>query len=157
MKIRRETSVVARILRVFIALSCAMAVQAGTIDNKDIHVVDYEDMYFPALAFMARIQGVVVVQVKLDNQGKVTDSEALSGPAFLTQGSAENARKWKFEPNSEKAAIIVYSFRIEGDCHPASNGGFTSQMIFFPPNFAKITACASPITATSTSKERRRN
>lgn len=156
MKKMPKTRAGAAILLILIAASCVTATQPGTIDNKDIHVIDYEDTYLPPIALLAHVEGVVVVRVKLDNHGKVTDAEALSGPSLLTYGSVENAKKWTFQPNSQKAAIIVYRFRFEGDCHPASNGGFTSQMILFPPNFAEITACPVP-PQTNTSEKPRRN
>jgi hypothetical protein len=155
MKAERGVSL-AVILGVLIALSCATAAQTGTIYNKDIKVVDYEDMQFPAIALLAHVEGVVVVQVKFDYQGNVTDADALSGPSLLTNLSAQNAKKWRFEPNSQKAAIIVYSFRIEGACHAGHGGGYTSQMIFFPPNFAEITVCPVPL-QTNTSAKRQRN
>ncbi len=156
MKATRKLCVALGILLELIVLPCIVAAQTGTIYNKDIHVVDYKDMQFPAMALTVRDEGIVVVQVKLDNQGKVTDAEALSGPSLLTYGSVENAKKWRFEPNPPKAAIIVYRFRIEGDCHVGPYGGAPSQMIFFPPNFAEITVCPVP-PMTNTSGKPRRN
>ncbi|MGH9733547.1 MAG: energy transducer TonB [Candidatus Acidiferrales bacterium] len=90
-----------------IALGCVLGAQAETIYDKDVHVVDYADMYFPAIALVAHVEGVVVVQVKLDDKGKVVEAEALSGPALVTRQTIENAKKWTFEPNVQKSAVIV--------------------------------------------------
>jgi hypothetical protein len=128
----------------FIAPTRALAQQARAINDRDINVMDYEDLEFPAIAVTAHVEGAVVVRLKLDDQGKVLGAEALSGPSLLTHQSVENAKKWRFRPNSEKAAIIVYNFRIEGACHPVRQGGSASQMIFYPPNFAAITVCPPP-------------
>jgi TonB family protein len=134
------------LLLMFVVLGCALAQsqQDRTIYDKDISVIDYEDLDFPALALAARVEGIVVVHVKLDDNGKVLDAEALSGPTFLVRQSVENARKWRFKPNSKHAVIIVYNFRIEGACHSIRQGGSASRMIFYPPNFAAITVCPTP-------------
>lgn len=113
----------------------------GTIDDKGINVADFEDLTYPAIAVIAHVQGVVVVRVRLSDQGKVLDAVALSGAQLLTGPAIDNAKKWRFEPNSQKAAVIVYNFRIEGICH---DGAAASHMIFYPPNFATITDCARP-------------
>ncbi|MGI0133610.1 MAG: TonB family protein [Candidatus Micrarchaeaceae archaeon] len=137
------------------ALALITAARADTIYDKDMHVVDYADLEFPAIAVTAHVEGVVVVRVSLDDKGKVVDVEALSGPSLLTRQSLQNAKKWRFEPNPQKAAIIVYDFRIEGACHATRVGGSASQMIFFPPNFVKITACPTPLmTMTNRSESR---
>lgn len=121
------------------ASASAPARQDGTIYDGDIKVVDMQELKYPS--FVAGGQGLVVVRVTLDNQGHVADATALSGPLILIRPSIENVKKWRFEPNSEKAAIIVYEFRVEGYC---TFGTWSSQMIFYPPNFAVITACAHP-------------
>jgi TonB-like protein len=129
-------------LLVLADLSCALGQKDGAIADKDINVIDYKDLSYPAIAVLAHVQGVVVVRLKLDDQGKVLDAEALSGAHLLTGPSVDNAKRWRFEPNSEKAAVIVYNFRIEGACH--YSGGSSSQVIFYPPNLAAITACPGP-------------
>jgi TonB family protein len=137
------------------ALALITTARADTIYNKDIQVIEYADLEFPAIAVTAHVEGVVVVRVSLDDKGKVVDVDALSGPSLLTRQSLENAKKWRFEPNPQKAAIIVYDFHIEGACHAARAGGSASQMIFFPPNFAKITACPTPLMTITNKSEHR--
>jgi TonB family protein len=116
----------------------AVAQQEPVVHDKDIRVVDFVDLTYPMIADSAHTQGVVVVRVKLDDSGKVVQAEAISGADLLIRASVDNAKQWRFEPNSQKAAVIVYNFRIEGFCHPGAAG---SQMIFYPPNLAEITAC----------------
>lgn len=113
-----------------------------TIHDKDIKVIDVADLSYPALAHAAHIQGVVVVRVKLDERGRVAEAEAISGDELLIHASVDNAKKWRFDPNSQKTAIIVYNFRIEGLC-PAD--GAYSQMVFYPRNLVAITGCARPL------------
>jgi TonB family protein len=113
------------------------------IKDTDVKVTAFADLTYPPLAAQSRMQGVVVVEVKLDDQGKVVEAEALSGWPLLATSSTENVKKWRFEPNPRKAAVIVYQFRIEGVCHGADA---SSHMIFHPPNFASITDCSRPPT-----------
>jgi TonB family protein len=125
-------------------LSCYPAQQIHTIDDKDVKVIQYSDLGYPAIAVLARIEGVVVVRVTLDGNGKVLGADAVSGATTLAASSVANVQKWRFEPNPEKAAVIVYNFRIRGNCHAE---GVHSQMVFYPPNFAEITACPGPVNA----------
>lgn len=123
-------------------LSSYPAQQVKTLSDKDIKVIDYADFGYPPIAVLARIEGVVVVRLTLDKNGNVSQADALSGADILAKASIENAKKWRFEPNPENAAIIVYNFRLRGSCHQSGVG---SQLIFYPPNFAEITACPKPV------------
>jgi TonB family protein len=114
--------------------------QESAIDDKDIHYTSYEGMNYPPLARQTRIEGVVVVRVKIDDHGRVTDATAISGHELLIQSAIDNAKKWRFETNSHHGAILVYNFRIApGLCN---SGFFTFQ----PPNFITVTGC--PMVAT---------
>lgn len=106
--------------------------------DKDIRVIDFEDLTYPTAAHTINAQGVVVVRVILDDQGKVNDATGISGAGLLIRACLENVRKWRFEPNSQKSAVVVYNFRIRGACHSDKD---SSQFVFYPPNFASITGC----------------
>ena len=58
---------------------CLLAQQDQTIQDKDINVVEFNQLKYPPLAQAARIEGVAVIRVKLDSNGKVTDTEVISG------------------------------------------------------------------------------
>jgi TonB family protein len=133
----KRTPIVAGLLLIT-SLSTARAQRDTTISDKDINVTDFADLAYPPIAATASVQGVVVVRVRLDDQGKVVDALAVSGSPLLISASVRNARRWRFEPNSQKAAIIVYNFRVEGMC---PNDGASSHMVLYPPNLATITAC----------------
>jgi len=95
----------------------------------------FEEINYPLVARLKHIQGVVVVKVKLDDNGVVVSAAAVSGAKDLIQDSLLNAKKWLFQPNTDKTAIIVYHFKIEGLCKlPCA-----SQFKFSPPNSATIT------------------
>jgi hypothetical protein len=104
-----------------------------------VKLVSFEDLAYPGIARVARIQGVVVVKAKLDEKGNVVAASAISGPKPLIADCLSNAKKWKFQPNSHNAAIIVYEFRLDdGACHDDSHSLFR----LVHENFASITACA---------------
>jgi TonB family protein len=108
------------------------------IDDKDINVVYFEEMEYPSVARQTRVHGVVVVRVELDEKGNVISSVAISGAKALIPGCLSNAKKWRFQPNAAKTAIIVYEFRFaDGTCISGING----QFIFVPPNIATVRSC----------------
>jgi|SRR5882724_11993773 len=115
--------------------------QNGAVDDKDIRVVDFEDMKYPPVARASRIQGVVVIRVKLDGGGRVAETSAVSGMELLVRDSLLNAKKWRFKPNSEKGAVIVYVFRLPGgECKSE-----VSLAMFRPPNIMTVIGCDVPV------------
>ena len=107
-----------------------------------VQLVSFEDLAYPGIARVARIQGVVVAKAKLDEKGNVVAASAISGPKPSIADCLSNAKKWKFQPNSHHAAIIVYEFRLDGGaCHDDSHSLFR----LVHENFASIKACAPVI------------
>jgi protein TonB len=53
---------------------------------------------YPSIAKSAGIEGTVVLQVVVDEQGHVQDLEVKDGPLALTQAAIEAVRQWQFEP-----------------------------------------------------------
>jgi len=105
--------------------------------GKDVRVLAYEELNYPPLARSQRIQGVVVVRVRLDDAGGVTDAVALSGVEALVRDCLENVKKWRFEPNAHKSAVVVYKFGMPGgECKSAP-----SMFMLERPNFAKVIGC----------------
>jgi TonB family protein len=116
--------------------------QDETIDDRDVKLVSFVDLQYPVLAKSARVQGVVVVRVGLDDQGRVTTASALSGPKPLIPDCLASARRWTFRPNPRKSAI--HRLRVQtrrGACHDDTHSLF--RLVHF--NFASITACVPVI------------
>jgi TonB family protein len=115
------------------------AQQDETIEDRDVKLATFADMAYPVAAQGARVQGVVVVRVGLDDRGRVATTSAVSGNKALIPDCLANSKKWTFKPNPHKSAVIVYEFRLdEGACHDDSHSLF--RLLHF--NFASITACA---------------
>lgn len=130
---------------VAVAIACTVGVwnnvharQDGVVFDEHVTVVSFEDLYYPPMHRAARIEGVVVIAVKLDSRGDVVSASAVSGPEKLIPIAVENAKKWKFEPNRQKKAVIVYDFDIDaGTCHDKTR----SLFLLKHRNFASIKSC----------------
>jgi len=105
-----------------------------TIFNEAIKTASFETLSYPLVARLKRVQGVVVVRVTIDQDGRVRDSSAISGPESLIADCIENGRKWRFQPNSGSSAVIIYQFKIEGFCI----SGCPSHATFWPPNLVTV-------------------
>lgn len=55
---------------------------------------------YPPDAIAARISGSVVVEVTVDEAGKVISVRTISGPTELREASVEAARRWEFQPTT---------------------------------------------------------
>src|SRR5580704_8226159 len=119
------SALAAAVVLFLIGSSTTLRSQDEPMYGGDAQLVSFEDLEYPGIARVARVQGVVVVEAKLDDKGNAVAVTALSGPKSLIAESLSNARKWKFKPNSHKSAIIVYEFRLDdGACHDASHSLF---------------------------------
>jgi hypothetical protein len=117
------------------------AQEKETLRDRDVKLIDFAEMEYPGLARTALVQGIVVIQAKLDDKGNVVDAAALSGADTLVPASVENARKWHFQPNPQKSIFLVYNFRVTSALSKSGCSHFTVE----PPNFATITTCAPVI------------
>lgn len=62
-----------------------------------------------------RIQGVVVLQLVIDEAGRVAEVDALKGlPHGLTESAIETVKRWKFEParHDGKPVSVLYNITI---------------------------------------------
>jgi TonB family protein len=110
----------------------------NTIYDSDVSVRSSEEMLYPPIARQARIQGIVVVRVMINDDGKVLSATAISGAKLLVPEALSNVKKWKFRANATKAAVIIYEFRLaEGKCNHETNHLFA----FHEPNVALIVGC----------------
>jgi TonB family protein len=71
-----------------------------------------QSMIYDAAAATARIQGDVVIRVRVDSKGSVISATAASGPPALETGAVANARTWTFVPGRQGIVDITYSFHL---------------------------------------------
>ncbi len=106
--------------------------------NADVKT--FQDLAYPASALNAKVQGAVVVQATLDDNGNIVDVIALSGSRLLVPDCLLNAKRWTFYRSPNHTGFIVYDFEIkDGECHDASRSLFR----VLRPNLALITACTA--------------
>lgn len=119
--------------------------QTDMISDNDVEVVHFDnELKYPSLARQARVQGAVVIKVDLDDKGRAVDAAAVSGAGILIPPCLKNARNWRFRPNSQKAAVIVYNFKLV-----INDPG---QTILQPPNFVTVTDSPVPIAVETNAK-----
>ncbi len=73
---------------------------------------------YPPLARQTRMEGVVVIEAILDEQGKVVEAKISSGPPLLIQAALDAVRKWRYEPtylNDQPVSVqlnVTVNFRL---------------------------------------------
>ncbi|HEX7794042.1 MAG TPA: TonB family protein [Vicinamibacterales bacterium] len=81
-------------------------------------VVDVAPRY-PALARESHVEGIVILDVIIDETGKVTSTRVLRSVALLDQAAIDAVRLWKFTParlNGEPIPIVMtvtVAFRLQ--------------------------------------------
>jgi protein TonB len=75
---------------------------------------------YPQMARTARVQGDVVVEVEVDEEGDVVSARATSGPALLRQAAVDAVKQWKYSPtflNGEPISVtstVIVKFTLGG-------------------------------------------
>jgi TonB family protein len=88
-------------------------ISGGVLNGKAISLPRPD---YPADAKAAGIDGVVVVQVNVDEQGNVTEATAVSGPVQLRDAAVRAAQQAKFSPTllsgepMKVVGVLVYNF-----------------------------------------------
>lgn len=73
---------------------------------------------YPILAKHARMQGQVLIEAILDEQGNVVDMQIESGPPLLYQAALDALKQWKYEPtylNEQPVAVkmtVTITFQL---------------------------------------------
>jgi TonB family protein len=68
---------------------------------------------YTAEARAARIQGVVILQLVLDEEGRVADVRALKGlPYGLTEAAITAVRQWRFEPAHRNGLPVAVEYNV---------------------------------------------
>jgi len=76
------------------------------------------DPAYPPLAKQIHLQGTVVIDAILDEQGNVIEAKVMSGPPLLIQSALDAVRKWRYEPtylNDQPVPVqlnVIVTFRL---------------------------------------------
>jgi TonB family protein len=88
-------------------------VMGGVLNGKAVRKPQPD---YPLVARSARVSGVVVVQLLVDEKGEVAEAHAVSGPQLLQASSVEAARRAKFTPTTlcgrpvKVSGIVTYNY-----------------------------------------------
>ena len=101
-----------------------------------------ESLSYPAMARMARVQGEVVLNVRLSERGEVVSTKVERGHPMLIQAADDNVRHWTFEgPVVDGDTVtIIYEFRLEGVDTSGEHAYATKTSFDFPPNRVTVTS-----------------
>ncbi len=73
---------------------------------------------YPSAATSARIEGVVIVEVEVDEAGRVSGARAVSGHGILRPAAIDAAKNWQFQPTvvdgvpSRVIGTLAFHFRL---------------------------------------------
>lgn len=77
------------------------------------HVIERIDPQYPAEARAARIQGLVILEAIIDQNGRVTDLQVLKSlPYGLDQAAMEAVRQWRFAPATKDGQPVAVVFNL---------------------------------------------
>jgi protein TonB len=103
----------------------APVVVAGTIEQAKL--IQRVPPVYPILAARARIQGVVILQITVDEKGDVTDVRVLRGSPLLDDAAVAAVRQWKYAPTVLDGqpvpviATVTVNFELQTASSSASN------------------------------------
>ena len=120
----------------------AAAAQSGGKDAGGPAVVTAVAPTYPAIAKASRVKGEVIVEVKIDAQGKVTSAAAVSGDELLRKASEKAAADWRFAPGGESAqartARLTFAYLHGEDVDPERTRE-EATVVFRPPYRVEVT------------------
>lgn len=68
---------------------------------------------YPAVAKAARIQGTVLIDAIIDEQGNVVRAHAVSGPELLFTAALQAISKWRYEPTLLNGVPVSVEMHVE--------------------------------------------
>lgn len=100
-------------------------------------------MRYPPLCDKARIDGTVVLLVRIGSDGTVLSADSLEGRPLLVKAAGENVKSWKFSKacaagNAAGHVRLTYVFRLREE----ANGPSPTDFVFEYPNKVIVTSRA---------------
>jgi TonB family protein len=100
---------------------------------------------YPRFPALARITGTVVLSVRVDKEGAVSEVHIISGPSVLAYSTLDNIKLWRFLPaptdtaKSEREFELQYVFALTGE---ADSAHWSSEMTYEYPDRVTVTSKA---------------
>jgi TonB family protein len=113
---------IASTIALLLSFAGAMAAQEGVIRIPESEarkaLVARTDPEYPAMARQMHLAGRVIVDIYIDEDGKVEDAKPVNGNALLSSAAVNAVKKWKFSPiapgGTPKRAVtsIAFDFKL---------------------------------------------
>jgi periplasmic protein TonB len=73
------------------------------------------DPAYPPLARQTHMQGIVIIDAIVDEQGNVVEAKIVPGPPLLIASAMEAVRQWKYEPTYLNDQPVPVQLERDGD------------------------------------------
>ncbi len=97
----------------FLRLILALLLSCFTHSAEKRCVTHVRSLDYPEVARSARVQGRVVLQLRVSRDGRAMSVAATSGHPILRRSAEENVKTWVFEGGEESELEVEYEFRLE--------------------------------------------
>jgi len=87
----------------------AKAIRVGGQVRPPIRIKEVAPVY-PAIAQSARVKGDVVIEMTIDDEGKVADARVVKSVPLLDQAALDAVRQWEYQPsllNGVPTAVVT--------------------------------------------------
>jgi periplasmic protein TonB len=72
---------------------------------------------YPLIAKKAHVQGVVIIDAIIDENGDVTQARAVKGPGLLFQAALQAVSQWKYEPTYLNGIAVPLELEVDVTFH----------------------------------------
>ena len=81
-------------------------------DDLEPYAVKRVQPDYPMLAQKHKIEGIVIMELKVGGDGKVTDAQFLNGHNVFRTVSIDAAKQWEFRKGKGESGIIKFTFKL---------------------------------------------
>ncbi len=132
-----------------LVLSALTGSTQAPLSAEDWIVARLEAMEYPALGKAARVEGTVILECELAEDGSVVRVNVVGGHLLLAKAAEANLKKWRFRSSASGGELperlrLTYAFRLEGVCETGAGCG--TKFLYDHPGQVKVIGKALPFT-----------
>jgi TonB family protein len=114
------------------------------------HVISHPPLQCPPIAKVARLKGVVYIEIQVDKEGKVRSRKVKSGHPMLTQAALDNIQQWNFRPTLLNGEAIVMETTAELAPCDVPDASYDKEARFRDQQIKVATDCRARVQAADT-------
>jgi len=104
---------------------------AQTEQDTVIKVIEAHSPQYPTLALLSKIEGLVIINVLIDEKGQVRNADVAEGHKLLLEMSMKTAKKWLFNAGcGSRKTELIFIYKIV----PKDSNDPDYNVVFNPPN-----------------------